>query len=102
MGKIKTIEPTVNNVHVNSGATPIVKRITGSKLQKIIRTVAERDEYTCRICHRFTMNGVVDHIVPLHLGGAESMENRQWICQYCHDEKSKEEEKERQKMLKGE
>lgn len=103
MGKIKTIEPLVNNVHINSGASPIVTRIRGSKLQRIIREVAERDEYTCRICYRFTMNGVVDHITPLHLGGSESMANRQWICaEPCHRLKSEKEENERQKMLKGE
>ena len=42
-----------------------------------------------------TVDGQVDHVMPLHLGGAESDENRQWICPDCHKRKSEQEERER-------
>jgi len=45
---------------------------------------------------RVLVDGEVDHKTPLHLGGAESDANRQWICKEpCHRLKTESEEKER-------
>lgn len=70
-----------------------VERIRGGRLTKIRERIAIRDEYTCQMCKRVTVNGEVDHKVSLHLGGQESDENRWWLCPDCHAAKSKQEEK---------
>jgi 5-methylcytosine-specific restriction endonuclease McrA len=48
------------------------------------------------MCGRLDVFGQVDHKTPLHLGGAESACNRQWLCLECHTKKSEQEEAERQ------
>lgn len=54
----------------------------------------ERDNYLCQICLGNGVltpvdlhgpnHGVCDHIVPLCKGGADTMENKQAICQSCN------------------
>lgn len=55
---------------------------------KIIRAVSVRDLYTCRNCGLVTTNGEVDHRIPLHKDGSNDMDNLQWLCTYCHSNKS--------------
>jgi 5-methylcytosine-specific restriction protein A len=93
--KIKTLESRIKKAEISRISTPGTDRIRGSALQKIIRRIAVRDNYICGVCGQFSIHGQVDHIIPLHLGGAESDNNRQWICIPCHDIKSAEEEKAR-------
>ena len=90
-----TIAHRVTMVDVRRGSSPAVERIRGRQLQKIDARIAQRDEYTCRVCGRVTVDGEVDHLTPLHLGGAESDENRQWLCLECHDAKTEREERTR-------
>ena len=80
------------NLQVGS---PIVHRIVGRKLTRIRDRILLRDEYTCKMCGHVAADLEVDHIMPLHLGGAESDANRQSLCCACHEAKSKQEEKER-------
>lgn len=53
--------------------------------------VLKRDGYLCIHCER---NGkvvaaeVVDHIIPLHIGGSDADSNKQSLCKQCHDIKS--------------
>ena len=54
-----------------------------------------RDGYSCCECGRVTVDGLVDHKTPLHMGGAESDENRQWLCPECHEKKNEREKNER-------
>jgi 5-methylcytosine-specific restriction protein A len=96
MGKLSTIKPRIATIDTRRGASAAVERITGGRQRKIRERIMLRDKYTCRICGRVTAHGEVDHIVPLHLGGAEGSDaNLQYLCCDCHKVKSKQEEKER-------
>lgn len=92
---ITAIKPRITTLDTRRGSSPAVERITGRPLQRIRDRIGQRDEYTCQGCGRLDAHGLVDHTVPLHLGGAESDENRQWLCDDCHRIKSEREEKER-------
>jgi 5-methylcytosine-specific restriction enzyme A len=94
---MKTLRPKIQVVDTRMGSGPATQRIRGHELTKIRDRIGLRDEYTCRVCGRVTASGEVDHIVPLHMGGAESDENRQWMCLECHHAKSEREEQERQR-----
>jgi 5-methylcytosine-specific restriction endonuclease McrA len=94
---IKNIKPSINTIDTRQGSSPAVERIRGYRLVGIRQRISLRDEYTCQLCGRVTAQGQVDHKTPLHLGGAESDENRQWVCTECHEIKSAEEEKGRGK-----
>ena len=93
MGKLAQLKSRIAAVDLRRGASVAVDRIRGRKLDRIRRRVLLRDHYTCRRCGRVSVDLEVDHITPLHLGGAESDENRQALCRDCHDAKSAEEEK---------
>lgn len=95
MGKLKSIERKVNSANLCVGSPMAVERIRGGRLTKIRERIAIRDEYTCQMCGRVTVNGEVDHKVPLHLGGQETDENRWWLCPDCHAAKSEGEENDR-------
>lgn len=93
MPKINTLKPRISTVDTRRGSPVATRRIRGYVLTKTRERIAIRDGYTCQMCGRMAVDGVVDHKVPLHLGGAESDENRQLLCRYCHDIKSAEEER---------
>jgi len=95
LGKLKSIERKVNSANLCVGSPMAVERIRGGRLTKIRERIAIRDEYTCQMCGRVTVNGEVDHKVPLHLGGQETDENRWWLCPDCHAAKSEGEENDR-------
>jgi 5-methylcytosine-specific restriction protein A len=95
MGKLTTLKPRIATVNVLRGSSVATKRIAGWELQQTRKRIGERDEYTCQRCGALTIQGEVDHATPLYLGGAESDENRQWLCRECHRVKSDEEEGER-------
>lgn len=96
MPKINSLKPRIATIDIRIGSSVAVDRIRGYALTKIRDRIGLRDEYTCRMCGRVTAHGEVDHIVPLHMGGRESDENRQWLDADCHKAKSEREEKERQ------
>jgi 5-methylcytosine-specific restriction protein A len=93
VGKITTLKPRIETLDFKIGSPVATERIRGWKLQKIRERILLRDSYTCRVCGRVSVDLEVDHVVPLHLGGAESDENRQSLCHECHELKSAEEEK---------
>jgi 5-methylcytosine-specific restriction endonuclease McrA len=78
---VKCLRPNVNTLDMRRTAPVATERIRGSKLRIIRERIGLRDEYTCQVCRRVTgpQDGQVDHKTPLHLGGAESNENRQWL-----------------------
>lgn len=90
---MKCLKPKINTLDTRRAASAATERIRGYQLVGIRQRISLRDEYVCQKCGRVTAQGQVDHITPLHLGGAESDENRQWLCIPCHDLKSAEEEK---------
>ena len=93
---IASLRPRINKIDTRQGSSAAVERIRGYRLTKIRERIAIRDGYTCVDCGRVTVDGEVDHIMPLHLGGRESDDNRQWLCHECHAKKSEREEKGRQ------
>ncbi|NCP10369.1 MAG: HNH endonuclease [Sphingomonadales bacterium] len=49
------------------------------------------EEPFCRLClkrGKHVRTDVVDHIVPLAWGGSDTRENKQGLCDPCHDAKS--------------
>jgi len=94
VNKLTSLKRKVDTIDISRGALA-VKRIVGRELQRIRDRILLRDEYTCRKCGRVTVDLEVDHVVPLHLGGRESDENRACLCRKCHDLKSEGEGKER-------
>ena len=92
--RLQSIERRVTTIDTKRGRDVVV-RIVGRELQRIRDRILLRDEYTCQKCRRVTVDLLVDHIVPLHLGGQESDANRQCLCSSCHDIKSAAEAKER-------
>lgn len=73
-------------------------RIRGSALQTIRERILRRDGGICR-CDRCKASGdvklatIVDHRIPLWMGGREDDDNRQAINEDCHNLKSAEEAK---------
>jgi 5-methylcytosine-specific restriction endonuclease McrA len=93
---IASLKPRIAQLDMRQGSGIAVERIRGYELTKIRARILLRDGYTCRVCGRSSSDLVVDHVQPLHLGGAESDENRQAICpEPCHRLKSELEERER-------
>lgn len=92
---LTTLKPRISTIDTRRGAPVAVERIRGYALTKIRERIGLRDLYTCQICGRVTARGEVDHVAPLHMGGQETDENRQWCCVSCHRLKSDQEEKER-------
>ena len=92
---IQSLKPKISSLDMRQGSSAAVERIRGYELTKIRERILLRDGYACRRCGRVSVDLFVDHVVPLHLGGAESDENRQSICGECHRLKSEQEEKAR-------
>jgi 5-methylcytosine-specific restriction endonuclease McrA len=90
---IPSLKPRIATLDTRQGSSAAVERIRGYRLIKIRERILLRDGYACRVCGRVSVDLIVDHVVPLHLGGAESDENRQSLCGDCHDRKSEQEEK---------
>jgi hypothetical protein len=64
------------------------KRRGSARIQKAIREkLVARDGEKCIECGA-TDDLTVDHIVPLALGGANKLENTQFLCQRCHTKKN--------------
>lgn len=95
MRKINTLKPTIAKLDTRQGASVATERIRGGRLKTIRGRIALRDGYECQMCGRATAQGEVDHIIPLHLGGRETDENRQLLCVLCHKTKSEREEAQR-------
>ena len=93
--RLTTLKPSIATIDTRRGAPVAVERIRGGRLRAIRQRIMLRDGYTCQVCGRVTADGQVDHKTPLHLGGAESDENRWYLCTVCHDEKTEQEQQDR-------
>ena len=92
---LSTLKPRVKAIDTRQGSSAATPRIRGAKHARIRNRILNRDEYTCKQCGAVSTRLVIDHIVPLHLGGSESDSNRQALCRWCHDQKTAREERER-------
>lgn len=86
--RIKTITNRIETADLSRGARIQTERIRGHKLTVIRQRILLRDEYTCQICGRVSAQLEVDHIVPLSMGGNNSISNLQSLCKTCHKLKS--------------
>jgi 5-methylcytosine-specific restriction protein A len=74
------------------------RRITGHEK----RVVAARQRWECAVCHQIlSATFEVDHVVPLHKGGADEIGNCQALCTECHRQKTVREEIERLRALES-
>ena len=88
---LKTLKPRIKTM-APTGPKSVSQttRIRGSALQKIRREKLLKNP-ACEICAKqgiVTPAVVVDHIMPIWAGGAESDANRCSICHSCHSKKS--------------
>ena len=98
MTKLAKLSQRIPTLDTRRATSPSVSRTDlGWALVQARRRMADKADYLCQVCGRVTAmrDGELDHIVPLHLGGSDSDNNRQWLCVPCHRLKSEQEEKER-------
>jgi 5-methylcytosine-specific restriction protein A len=59
-------------------------------IKKIRKLTLVRDNYICQHCKECYSeeNLECDHIIPLHRGGEDSIDNTQTLCVKCHKIKS--------------
>lgn len=83
----------MNTARITS--TVATERARGREAVESRRRILLRDQFVCQSCKRVTLPNrlQVDHIVPLHMGGHDTDENKQVLCVDCHLIKSEAEEK---------
>lgn len=69
----------------------MIKRITGRRLQRIRKQVFGEQPIcvACKAKGRVTVATQVDHIVALVNGGEDDHDNRQALCEECHEAKTR-------------
>lgn len=69
----------------------MVERTRGRKWMRIREQVLQRCNHLCEQClkdGRDTPAREVDHIVPLHKGGTDALDNLSALCIPCHEAKT--------------
>ena len=65
------------------------------------RVVGARQKWLCAVCNSVLESTFeVDHIVALHEGGADKLENAQALCCGCHAKKTQQERLRRQQLAR--
>jgi len=85
--RIATVDPTARFRPANPN-TMQAKRLEGRAGVAMRFRIKTRDNFTCAHCGQVTQELDIDHIVPLHRGGADIDANRQCLCVPCHEAKS--------------
>ena len=90
---MKMLAPRVTNAPTSRIKTNTTAntRTRGSVWMKIRDAIMRRDLGICQSCVRagkLTKATQVDHIIPLHQGGTDAMENLEAICTNCHSIKT--------------
>jgi 5-methylcytosine-specific restriction protein A len=49
--------------------------------------ILKRDRYKCRICRKSGVELEVDHVIPVSLGGRDTLTNLQTLCKVCNRKK---------------
>lgn len=61
----------------------------GRPWRRLAQSIKERDLYTCQMCGRVTLEGDIDHRIPLARGGTDDPSNLQYLCREpCHAAKT--------------
>lgn len=101
MGRLQTLKPRALGTikpRLQAIAFQPVERKRGSAGVKDRNEIRARDCGLCVRCRRLgrvSIGKVVDHIVPLWLGGSDEPGNKQLLCHPCHDEKTAQEASQR-------
>lgn len=85
---LKVLKPRVARLAQRITAPASNDRLRGRKAMNRTARIKARDLYTCAGCGRVTPELEVDHIVPLHLGGADRDANLELLCIPCHRKKT--------------
>lgn len=94
---MKMLKPRVSALDQRTARPAQVERIRGRRGVDIRARNLARDPL-CAHCTGLgfvTLATVVDHVVPLWKGGADTDENKQNLCDECHKVKSAAEARER-------
>lgn len=96
MGRLQTLKPrltTISSARVqplpSNAGTVLRKRGSAGVKDRI--SIRRRDCGLCQECRRqgrVSIGRVVDHIVPLWNGGSDEPENKELLCNPCHDAKT--------------
>ncbi|WP_408161313.1 HNH endonuclease [Caballeronia jiangsuensis] len=78
---------TLNRVKAK-GKTARLADWSGGADQKRRDEVKQRAKYCCAHCGRATATGTVDHVIPLHKDGPDTLDNLQWLCPACDRKKT--------------
>jgi 5-methylcytosine-specific restriction protein A len=96
MARLQTLKPRItvartSQLQVLQARPGTVERKRGSAGVKDRNRIKERDNGLCVAClaaGRVRLGAVVDHRVPLWDGGSDEDENKQLLCDPCHDAKT--------------
>jgi 5-methylcytosine-specific restriction endonuclease McrA len=86
--RIKTATNRIKTMSANPTATPRLRGRAGVEA----RARWLRAHPLCVMCHAdgvIAAASIVDHIIPLALGGRDDDTNKQSLCDACHIEKTK-------------
>lgn len=92
MGRLATLKPRIATASAPRIETVHVERKRGRPGMRDRERIRQRDKGLCQACldrNLITLGEEVDHIVPLHKGGADSDANKRLLCRECHLEKTK-------------
>ena len=55
--------------------------------------ISRRQQHKCNLCKSYDVDELcdIDHIIPLHLGGTNELDNYQILCPICHKDKTRKE-----------
>lgn len=103
MARLQTLKPrvaliTAALVRIEPVHAGVVERKRGSAGVKDRSRIRERDCGLCQECKRngrTALGAAVDHIVPLWKGGSDEDDNKELLCNNCHDAKTAREAAER-------
>ncbi|MCJ7557681.1 MAG: HNH endonuclease [Gammaproteobacteria bacterium] len=65
----------------SNGIVVQASRRSWDRLRQIVK---RRDGSICQYCGEETLDGHVDHIIPLSRGGTDSIDNLLWSCAFCN------------------
>lgn len=69
----------------------MTKRTRGRKWMAIREQALLKTQYRCAECLRndkLSIARQVDHIIPLHKGGTDDLDNLEGLCLTCHERKT--------------
>ena len=68
--------------------TAAARRAIGAIMYATMQELQKEYAGACPYCNRVITRGSLDHLVPVHTGGANARENLVWCCHSCNSSKS--------------